>query len=152
MYGESSLRNLSYRARTRRTVEARLARIGTHATKVALNEESWHSMPGPQSKSNPGPSNRTPLVPSWLDEPSPPKLTEDGLSRLLGHRDGIVTALLEVRKQISSIEYRYQHISPRHTRKIAKRDAMLQPLRELESILTTKHQQNQAAYDAQRKQ
>ena len=30
-------------------------------------------MPGPQSKSNPGPRNNTPLVPSWMHDKMPAK-------------------------------------------------------------------------------
>ena len=68
--------------------------------------------------------------------------------RLLGHRDGIVTALLQVRTMIGAVQYRYQHTSPHHTKKLAKRDAILQPLRDLERILDDKRHGCQTAYDA----
>lgn len=77
-------------------------------------------------------------------------LSHDEQMRLIGHRDGVVTGLLEVRRQISAIEYRYQHTSPRHTKKLAKKAAMLMPLRELETVLEKKRVEIQNAYDGNR--
>lgn len=49
---------------------------------------------------------------------------------------------------IGAVQYRYQHTSPHHTKKLAKRDAILQPLRDLERILDEKREGCQTAYDA----
>jgi hypothetical protein len=57
----------------------------------------------------------------------------DESARLLGARDGLVSALLKVRGQINAIDGRYAPpIHPHHTRKRAQRDAVLRPLREVE--------------------
>lgn len=78
------------------------------------------------------------------------KLSHEDLLRLLGHKSGLVTAILEVRRQIGAIRYRYSHVSPHHTKKLAKRDAMLQPLVDLERILLEKAEQNRIAYEQQK--
>jgi hypothetical protein len=67
--------------------------------------------------------------------------------RMLGTRDGLSFALVWVRNQISSIDGRYSpRIDPRHKHKRAARDAVLRPLKELESRIAESHAGTVAAY------
>jgi hypothetical protein len=62
-----------------------------------------------------------------------PVWTDDALSRLLGTRDGYVHSLLAIRATIHRFHGQYTgQFHPRHVRKIARRDAITKPLRELE--------------------
>lgn len=68
--------------------------------------------------------------------------------RILGARDGLATALVWVRGQINSIDGRYAPgIHPRHTKKRAARDAVLRPLKELESRLAASAEEAAGAYE-----
>lgn len=72
----------------------------------------------------------------------------DGDLRMLGANDGFAHALILVRNQIASIDGRYAPpIHPLHVRKRAQRDAVLKPLREIESRLAEWHRDTRAAYD-----
>lgn len=78
-------------------------------------------------------------LPIWSD-------TE--LSRLLGARDGYVHSLLAVRSMIQRFHGTYRGNFPaRHVRKIAQRDAITAPLRELEKSLEADMQRCREAYD-----
>lgn len=64
--------------------------------------------------------------------------TDDALSRLLGARDGYIHSLLTVRMMINRFDSIYTgRFHPRHVRKIAQRDAITKPLREVEARLVT---------------
>ena len=65
--------------------------------------------------------------------------------RILGARDGLVTALLKVRNQIK--HFTYYPIDPRHVRKIADRERILAPLRTLERILDDAQKACQASFE-----
>lgn len=73
--------------------------------------------------------------------------SDEELSRLLGARDGYLHALVSVRLKIGYINY--YRIDPRHVRKIAEREAILQPLRDIEQRLHTDMSKCQEAYDRQ---
>lgn len=65
-----------------------------------------------------------------------PIWTDDALSRLLGARDGYIHSLLTVRMMIGRFDSSYTgRFDPRHVRKIAKRDAITKPLREVADML-----------------
>jgi len=68
----------------------------------------------------------------------------DGDLRMLGAVDGYCHALIDVRQQIGALTY--YPIDPRHKRKIAARDAVLRPLRELEEKFAKNHAQCREAY------
>lgn len=67
--------------------------------------------------------------------------------RMLGTRDGLAHALVWVRGQINAIDGPYRQIDQRHTRKRAARDAVLRPLKELESRIAEAHADCVAAYE-----
>jgi hypothetical protein len=61
-----------------------------------------------------------------------PIWTDDALNRLLGARDGYISCLLTVRGMIQRFDGDYSgRFHPRHVRKIAERDAITKPLREI---------------------
>lgn len=68
----------------------------------------------------------------------------DALSRLLGACDGYIHAIVDIRLRISHLKY--YRIEPRHIRKIAQRDAVIKPLRDLEAKLEADLRSCQAAY------
>jgi len=70
-------------------------------------------------------------------------------TRILGARDGYVSALLKVRGEIALVKSRGP-IDPRHTRKLAERDRVLAPLLTLERIFAERHRECQAAYEKRR--
>lgn len=71
----------------------------------------------------------------------------DGDLRMLGARDGLVSALLWVRGHISNIDGPYApRIDPRHIRKRAARDAVLRPLKELEERIAKSYADTNEAY------
>lgn len=76
-----------------------------------------------------------------------PIWTDEELSRLLGARDGYIHALAAVRLKIGHIAY--YPIDKRHVRKIAEREAILKPLRELDARLQDDLNGCKAAYDKQ---
>lgn len=78
-------------------------------------------------------------------------MKEDGDMRMLGTRDGLVHALIWVQNQINSIDGQYApRIDKRHKRKRAARDAVLRPLKELESRIAEAHRNCVAAYEKSR--
>lgn len=77
------------------------------------------------------------------------QLGRDDAMRLVGHRDGLVSALLQVRRQITGIKYRFEHTPKWHVKKLALRDAMLAPLLEAERWLVEKLQDDRAAIKGQ---
>jgi len=77
-----------------------------------------------------------------------PVWSDNELSRLLGARDGYVHAILAVRSMIHRFHSQYTgNFHPRHVRKIAARDAITDPLRELEASLEADHKRCKEAYD-----
>ncbi len=75
----------------------------------------------------------------------------DGDLRMLGARDGLAHALIWVRQHIGSIDGSYApRIHPRHIRKLAARDAILRPLKELEARIAKSHAETMAAYERSR--
>jgi hypothetical protein len=78
-------------------------------------------------------------------------MSNAGDLRILGARDGYVSALIWVRSQIYAIDGRYAPgIHPRHKRKRSARDAVLRPLKELEARLNEAQQDAIAAYEKSR--
>jgi len=73
-----------------------------------------------------------------------PIWTDDALSRLLGACDGYIHAIVDIRLRIGHLKY--YHIDPRHVRKIAQRDSVIKPLRDLEAKLEADLRRCQAAY------
>lgn len=65
--------------------------------------------------------------------------------RLIGHRDGVVTALLRLREKIAGVKRQYEHTPPRHRKVRAKADAILRPLLDLEQRLAEENQNNLAS-------
>lgn len=79
-----------------------------------------------------------------------PIWTDDALNRLLGARDGYVHSLLTVRGMISRFDSAYTgRFNPRHVRKIAKRDAITKPLREVAAQLEEDMRRCQETYKKQ---
>jgi hypothetical protein len=77
-----------------------------------------------------------------------PIWSDEELSRLLGARDGIVQALLAVRSMRERFHSQYRgNFHPRHVRKIAERDAITAPLRELEASLDADQKRCMEAYE-----
>ncbi|UEM16781.1 hypothetical protein J4G43_022735 [Bradyrhizobium barranii subsp. barranii] len=77
-----------------------------------------------------------------------PIWTDEALSRLLGARDGYIHALLAVRSMRQRFHSQYTgNFHPRHVRKIAERDAITAPLRELEASLDADQKRCSEAYD-----
>ena len=80
-------------------------------------------------------------TPIWSDEE---------ISRLLGSRDGLAQALGAVEAEIEHYDGRYRgRFHPRHTRKIAERDAITAPLKRLAKQLGEDYRACQLAYDRQ---
>lgn len=71
-------------------------------------------------------------------------MAKDGDMRMLGVRDGYIHAIADLRQKIGSITY--YPINPRHTRKLATREAVLKPLRELDKKMTVDFEAVRAAY------
>lgn len=62
----------------------------------------------------------------------------DGIMRMLGSRDGLLHALVLVEAVIERYHGPYRgNFNPKHTRKIAERDAIVGPMREIAKILDT---------------
>lgn len=76
-----------------------------------------------------------------------PIWTDEALSRLLGARDGYIHALAAIRLKIGHITY--YPIDKRHVRKIAEREAILKPLRELDAKLQDDLNGCKVAYENQ---
>ena len=74
------------------------------------------------------------------------QMRHDEAMRVLGARDGYIGALLKVRTQIGNITH-YQPIDPRHVRKIAAREKLLRPLRELERLFEEQRVACQKSYN-----
>lgn len=64
--------------------------------------------------------------------------------RMLGAVDGYAHAIVRLRQEIGSINYRGIH--PRHVRKLADREARLKSLRTIEDWLVERHKETLAAY------
>lgn len=76
-----------------------------------------------------------------------PVWTDDALSRLLGACDGYIHAMLKVQNTIGRFDSAYfGRFDPRHIRKIAQRDAITKPLRELAASLEIDLRKCQATY------
>lgn len=71
----------------------------------------------------------------------------DHLSRLLGHRDGMATAVIALRNEIGRISH--PRIPAHHKRKLAEREKLLAPLRRLLARFLEECASNSAAYKAQ---
>lgn len=69
----------------------------------------------------------------------------DGDLRMLGARDGLVSGLLAVRAEIRA--RMYYPIDRRYTRKIAAREAILRPLRDVEKRLVESFDAVKLAYE-----
>lgn len=73
--------------------------------------------------------------------------SDDALSRLLGACDGYVHALLAVKNKIGQFDSSYVgRFNPRHVRKIAQRNAITKPLREIAALLEADLRKCQEAY------
>ena len=82
-----------------------------------------------------------------LSEREFPVWTDDALSRLLGACDGYAHSLVAIRTMIARFDGAYAgRFDPRHVRKIAQRDAVTKPLRELDSRLEADLRRCQEAY------
>lgn len=66
--------------------------------------------------------------------------------RLLGHRDGIVSALLAVRREIGDLQYRLQRTEPHHTRKRRRVLEILRPLQAIERYLVDQAESDLSVY------
>lgn len=76
--------------------------------------------------------------------------SDEEISRLLGARDGLAQALGAVEGEIEHYDGRYRgRFHPRHTRKIAERDAITAPLKRLAKQLNEDYRACQRAYDRQ---
>lgn len=76
-----------------------------------------------------------------------PIWTDDALNRLLGARDGYIHSLLAIRGVIGRFHGQYTgQFHPRHVRKIAHRDAVTKPLRDLEAQIEADMRRCQEAY------
>jgi len=81
---------------------------------------------------------------------APPVWSDEEISRLLGARDGLAQGLCAVESEISHYDGPYQgRLNPRHTRKIAERDAITAPLKRLAKRLREDYRSCQLAYDRQ---
>jgi hypothetical protein len=69
----------------------------------------------------------------------------DGDLRMLGAVDGYAHALVRLRQEIGSINYR--GIYPHHVRKLAVRDDRLKSLRSIEAWLVDRHTKTRDAYE-----
>ena len=79
-----------------------------------------------------------------------PIWTDDALNRLLGARDGYIHSLLAIRGEINRYHSQYTgQFHPRHVRKIARRDAITKPLRDLAAQIEADMQRCQEAYQRQ---
>jgi len=76
-------------------------------------------------------------------------MLEDGDMRMLGAADGFVHAIADVRTKIWHLTA-YQPIHPRHVRKLAAREKLLRPLRELEARWMQNLSDCRAAYEKSR--
>ena len=74
----------------------------------------------------------------------------DGDMRMLGAVDGFAHVLVWLRTAIGQINDPYRPIDPRHVRKLAAREAILRPLRELEQRVAKSHSDTREAYDKSR--
>lgn len=77
------------------------------------------------------------------------QLSHDDAIRLIGHRAGMVTALLEVRRQIADIRYHFERVPAWHVRRLRVRAVMLQPLLDLEEILKRRIEEDGASIAGQ---
>lgn len=78
-------------------------------------------------------------------------MKSDGDLRMLGVRDGFAHTMIRVRNIIGQIDGLYsQRIDARHVRKRAARDAVLRPLKELDTWLTEQHASVVVAYERSR--
>lgn len=79
-----------------------------------------------------------------------PVWSDKEISRLLGARDGIAQGLGAVEAEIEHYDGPYRgRFHPRHTRKIAERDAITAPLKRLAKQLREDYGACQRAYDRQ---
>ncbi|MET4184918.1 hypothetical protein ABIB94_007047 [Bradyrhizobium sp. JR7.2] len=80
----------------------------------------------------------------------PPVWSDEEISRLLGARDGLAQGLCAVEAEIGHYDGPYRgRFHPRHTRKIAERDAITAPLKRLAKQLREDYRACQLAYDRQ---
>lgn len=78
-------------------------------------------------------------------------IKSDGDLRMLGTRDGLAHAMIQVRQAIGRINGQYSpRIDPRHVRKLAAREAVLRPLQDLNLWLTCQHMAVMEAYEKSR--
>ncbi len=76
-----------------------------------------------------------------------PIWTDDALNRLLGACDGYVHSMLAVRGMINRYHSQYTgQFNPRHVRKIAQRDTITKPLRELDKQIEADLRRCQEVY------
>jgi hypothetical protein len=84
-------------------------------------------------------------------KPDLPIWDEEAIARVLGARDGYVAALIDVEQMIARFDGPYRgRFNPRHVRKIAERDAITAPLRELAKYFRDGMNSCQTAYDRER--
>lgn len=67
-------------------------------------------------------------------------------ARFLGSRDGLITAVIAVRREISQLVERRRLTPVRHVRRLARIDETLALLRRLESQFDTAHKECSKAY------
>lgn len=97
------------------------------------------------------PYGHTELMDKAADEIK--RLRGDGDLRMLGTRDGLAHALIWVHGQIARIDGPYSpRIHPLHKKKRAARDAILQPLIELQERIAKAHREITEAYEKTREQ
>ena len=77
-------------------------------------------------------------------------MTDAQDTRLLGARDGLITALLAVRREIGPLVERRRRTSERHIHKLAEIDARLSILRRLERQFDEAHRECSEAYRARK--
>jgi hypothetical protein len=75
---------------------------------------------------------------------SGPAWSDEAISRLLGACDGYAKAIVAVKLQIGRINY--SPINKRYVRRIAQREAVLRPLREILASLINQHASCKSAY------
>jgi DnaJ-domain-containing protein 1 len=69
--------------------------------------------------------------------------------RMLGVRDGLAIAIVWVREQLARVDGPYApSLHPKHVRKRAVRSQVLQPLKQLNKMLTDEHAKIRTAYEA----
>ena len=81
-------------------------------------------------------------------KPDRPIWSDEEIARVLGARDGYIAALVEVKQMIARFDGPYRgRFNPRHVRKIAERNSITAPLRELAKSFDDHQKSCQKAYD-----